>query len=196
MSKSTEKTRRLVGLAIFSALVVILQLLAGSIKIGVFSFSLVLIPIVVGAAVYGPSAGAILGGVFGLVVCINIISGADAGSYILWSAKPVWTILLAMSKGILAGYLAGLTYLAVAKKNITFGVMAAAIVCPIVNTGVFCIGMITVFRETLISWAGGTSLVYFLIVGLIGINFLIEMAVNVVLSPAIVRIIKARRKEA
>jgi hypothetical protein len=65
---------------------------------------------------------------------------------------------------------------------------------PVVNTGIFCLGMITIFRETLISWAGGADLVYFLFIGLIGVNFLVEMAINVVLSPAIVRIISARKK--
>ena len=58
MNNSNGKTRRLAGLALFTAIVVVLQLLGSFIKVGPFAVSLVLIPIVVGAAVYGVSAGA------------------------------------------------------------------------------------------------------------------------------------------
>ena len=58
----------MVGIAVLAALVVVLQLLSSVIKIGTVSITLTLIPIVVGAAFYGPGAGAILGTVFGLVV--------------------------------------------------------------------------------------------------------------------------------
>ena len=51
----------MVGIAVLAALVVVLQLLSSVIKIGTVSITLTLIPIVVGAAFYGPGAGAILG---------------------------------------------------------------------------------------------------------------------------------------
>lgn len=70
-----QKTKTLTGLALFTAIIVVLQLLGSFIKFGPFSISLVLIPIVVGAAVYGPKAGAYLGGVFGVVVLIACIAG-------------------------------------------------------------------------------------------------------------------------
>ena len=54
-----SKTKTLVGVGLFTAIVVVLQLLGGGIRVGsVFSISLVLVPIVVGAAVYGWQAGA------------------------------------------------------------------------------------------------------------------------------------------
>ena len=55
MNNSNGKTRRLAGLALFTAIVVVLQLLGSFIKVGPFAVSLVLIPIVVGAAVYSAS---------------------------------------------------------------------------------------------------------------------------------------------
>ena len=56
------KTKNMVGVALFIAIVVVLQMLGGGIKVGgMFSISLVLIPIVVGAALYGWKAGGILG---------------------------------------------------------------------------------------------------------------------------------------
>ena len=69
----------MVGVALFTAIVVVLQLLGGGIKFGVFSISLVLVPIVVGAAVYGWKAGAFLGFVFGAAV---LFSG-DAADFLV-----------------------------------------------------------------------------------------------------------------
>lgn len=53
---SDKKIKKMVGLAIFTAIVVVLQLLGSFIKVGSFSISLVLIPIVVGAARLRPQA--------------------------------------------------------------------------------------------------------------------------------------------
>lgn len=193
-ARTASKTQRLVGLAILAALVFVLQMISGWIKIGAFSFSLVLIPVVVGGAVYGRKAGAILGGVFGLIVTINTVTGADAGAYILWSARPVVTVLLCMGKGIAAGWLAAVVYWAASKKNRFLGVVLAAIVCPIVNTGIFCLAMVFCFYETLEAWAGGTDVLYYLIFGVVGVNFLLELLVNVVFCPALARVIKVGRK--
>ena len=187
---SVQNTKKLVGMAIFTALVIVLQMLSYYIKIGTFSVTLVLIPVVVGAALYGVGAGAFLGGVFGVVVTIGCISGIDPGGFILWSAKPLLTVLVCIVKGLAAGYLAGLVYRVIARKQQYAGVIAAAIVCPVVNTGVFLLAMVFLFHETLVAWAGGTSLVYYTLIGLTGTNFLLEVVSNIVLSPAAVRIIK------
>ena len=113
----SDKRSENVGLSIFTAIVVVLQLLGSFIKIGTFSFSLVLIPIVVGAAVYGPGAGAFLGGVFGAVVTIACANGSDYGGSILFTANPFLTIFICMLKGILAGAAAGGVYNLAAKKT-------------------------------------------------------------------------------
>lgn len=89
-----QKTKTLTGLAFFTAIIVVLQLLGSFIKFGPFSISLVLIPIVVGAAVYGPKAGAYLGGVFGVVVLIACIAGWDMGGNLMWNANPLLTALV------------------------------------------------------------------------------------------------------
>ena len=138
MNNSNGKTRRLAGLALFTAIVVVLQLLGSFIKVGPFAVSLVLIPIVVGAAVYGVSAGAWLGFVFGVVVTIAVVTGADAGGYIMFSARPVMTVLVCLIKGTAAGYVAGLLYRAIGKKHPLAGVIVAAAAAPVVNTGPWC----------------------------------------------------------
>ena len=190
---SMEETKVLVGMAIFTALVVALQQLAGVIKIGPFSPSLVLVPIVIGAAAYGYRSGAWLGLVFGVLVLIGCITGTDVGGNMMWNHNAFVTALICIVKGVAAGMLAGVVYDMISKKNLILATVAAAVICPVVNTGLFTIGAVAVFRPLLEQWAGGTNLVSYLFLGMIGVNFLIEVGINVLLSPVIVRILKIRK---
>ena len=200
---SLEKTKVLVGMAIFTALVVVLQELAGVIRIGVFTPSLVLIPIVIGAASYGWKSGAWLGLVFGVLVLSACISGTDIGGSAMWNFNPAVTAIICIVKGVAAGTLAGLTYEALHKKSALLAAVAAAVVCPVINTGLFTLGAVAVFKPLLLEWAGGwaaqtgrtgeISLAAYIFLGMIGLNFLVELGINVVLSPVIVRILKIRK---
>lgn len=194
LTKTSSKVNRMVGLAIFIAIVVVLQVLGSFIRFGSFSVSLVLLPIVIGAALYGPAAGAILGGAFSVVVLINTINGTDAGANMLWVANPAMTAAVIMLKGILAGFTAGIVYSAISKKNPYVGVVCAAFISPVVNTGIFLAAMALFFRDTLILWAGDSPLFYYTFIGLAGVNFLLELGVNIVLAPVAVRIIRIGRK--
>lgn len=191
ISTTKSKVNRMVGMAIFVAIVVVLQIVGNFIKVGTFSISLVLVPIVIGAAIYGATAGAVLGGAFGVVVLINCINGTDIGGNMLWLANPAITAVLCLLKGILAGFVAGIVYSAVSKKNVYIGVICAAVICPVVNTGIFITAMIFLFRDTLTLWAGDSNILYYAFIGMAGINFLLEMGVNIVLSPVIIRIVNA-----
>ena len=204
MSKknSLEKTKVLVGMAIFTALVVVLQQLAGVIRIGVFTPSLVLIPIVIGAASYGWKSGVWLGAVFGVLVLAACISGTDLGGSAMWNYDPAVTALICIVKGIAAGAAAGLVYELLHKKSTILATVLAAIVCPVVNTGLFTLGALAVFKPLLLEWAAGwaeqtgrsgVSLLAYVFLGMIGLNFLVEMGINVVLSPVVVRILKIRK---
>ena len=101
-SLTMGKTQRMVGLAIFTAIIIVLQLVSTFIKFGPFSITLAMIPIVVGAAVYGAGAGAYLGGVFSVVVLICCVTGADPGGAVVWNANPFLCIVVCMAKGIAA----------------------------------------------------------------------------------------------
>jgi uncharacterized membrane protein len=184
----------MVTLAIFTALIIVLQFVSNVAKIGPVSITLSLVPIVVGAALFGVSAGAYLGGVFGVVVLLFCITGMDVGGSILWNTSPLVTGLVCLGKGILAGAAAGAVYRSLARRSgRTSAALCAGIVCPLVNTGLFCLAMVLFFRETLTAWAGGSGILYYIIFGLAGVNFVVELAVNLVLSPVIVRILDARR---
>ncbi|MBQ7986842.1 MAG: ECF transporter S component [Clostridia bacterium] len=186
MSKMT--TKNMVLAAILTALVVILQFVGATIKLGPFSISTVLVPIVIGAASCGIGIGAWLGFVFGVIV----LWSGDAAAFL--AVNVVGTILTVLAKGTLCGLLAGVTYKALEKTNKYVAVCAAALVCPIVNTGVFVLGCFAFFMDTITQWAGGTDAVQYIFVAMIGLNFLIETLVNIVLSPVIVRLIDIRKK--
>ena len=197
-SHSHDKLQRMTGLSIFTAVIVVLTVLCTFVRFGPFSITLALAPIVIGAALYGPGAGAYLGSVFGLVVLLTGVFVWDGGTVMyLMSLNALGCVLICIGKSAVAGWISGLLYRLIAKKNIHLGVVAAAIICPIVNTGLFIIGMMLFYMSTLESWAGGQAVIYYVIFGLTGVNFLVELAVNLVLSSGITSIIRysqGRRK--
>ena len=219
-----SKTKKIVGIGLFTAIVLVLQFLGGGIKFGMFSISLVLVPIVVGAAVYGWQAGAWLGFTFGVAV---LLSG-DAAAFL--AVDVVGTVLTVLVKGTAAGLCSGLVYKLVvtlmnkhSKKRMQFiknnygigeccetgmyeyisrnnryvAVIAAAVICPVVNTGVFLLGCVLFFMETVAGWGtavGFENVASYMFLGLAGTNFLIELATNLLLSPVIVRLISYAKK--
>lgn len=198
MKTSTmQKTLRIVQLALLIALVVALQMLSALIPPigGTVSITLTLVPVVVGGILLGKRAGAILGFSFGLIVMINCINGLDIGGSILWNANPFWTALICLLKGTAAGFFSAFFYELICKKNMRVSdgkriaaTVVAAVSAPIINTGLFVCGMFLLFKDILYVWAGGKNVIVYVIVGLAGINFLVEFIVNLILSPAILRI--------
>ncbi|MDR0861524.1 MAG: ECF transporter S component [Oscillospiraceae bacterium] len=190
--KKANGTRKLVLLAMLTAIVVVLQFLGAFIRFGPFSISLVLLPIVVGAALTDPLSGGWLGLVFGAVV---LLSG-DAAAFL--AISPLATVIIVIAKGALAGLAAGFVYKLLEKKNKLVAVVSAAVVAPVVNTGIFLLGCSTAFLPTIKDWAahaGYESVGTFMFLGLVGGNFIFEFLVNVVLSPAIVRLIQYGQKQ-
>ena len=190
-TKSGELTRKLVLGGLLTALVIVLQLLGSFIRFGPFSISLVLVPIVVGAATCGPIVASFLGLAFGVTV---LLSG-DAAAFLAIHAPG--TILVVLAKGLLCAAAAGVVYLLLHRINRTLGVVVAAVVCPIVNTGIFLIGCRLFFWDTVAAWgaaAGFANAAAYAFLGLAGANFLFELAFNLLLSPVIVRLLDIQKK--
>ena len=181
------KTEKIVGIALLSAIVIVLQLVGSFVRFGMFSVSLVLVPIVIGAALYGLSAGMWLGFAFAIAVFIS----QDANTFLVIS--PLGTIVTVLLKGVLAGLFAGLVYKALSKYK-TLAVFAAAVVCPVINTAVFLLGCKLFFMDAISVWAmdAGQNIVKFLFLGLGIINFPFEVAVNILLAPIIVRLLNIK----
>ena len=189
-TKKAFDTRKLVLIALFTAIVVVLQYLGAFIKFGPFSISLVLMPIVVGAALTGIVSGGWLGLVFGFIV---LISG-DAAPFL--AVSPLAAVAVVLVKGAAAGFASGAAYKLFEKKSKTLAAIIAAAVCPIVNTGVFALGVIAFFMPTITAWgeaAGFANGVSFLFIGMITFNFFIELGINIILTPVIIRLVQYGR---
>ena len=189
-----NNVKRMVGIGLLMALVIVLQLIPIP-PVGGFPISLVLIPIVMGAAMYGPAAGAILGAAFGIIVFINCVTGADPGGAMVFQANPALCFIVVLAKGTLAGLASGLVYKLVSRWNAYVAMLCAAIVCPVVNTGIFVACMLLFFVDVLSAWAAGADLVGYILTGLILANFVPELIINVVFSPAGQRIIHMFKKK-
>ncbi len=187
-----EKNRNYVstitGLGILTAMVVVLQLLSSVIKFGPFSITLALTPIIVGGALYGVFGGAWLGFVMGATV---LLSG-DATAFLTVNAAG--TILTVLLKSTSAGLNAALRYRALEKKNKYVASVVAGITAPIFNTGIFLIGTALFFLDTINSWAGQTPIGEYIVFGMIGANFIVELLVNLSLSIVTVTIIDHAKK--
>ncbi len=191
-NKKTEQVKKLTLMALLTALVAVLAYLGGFIKLGSFaSINLTLVPVVVGAALYGPAAGAWLGGV-------------SAATFFLTADSAFWlglsipgTIITVLVKGIMAGLCAGLVFNLLKNKNKYIAVIASAIVAPVVNTGIFIGGCFVFFIDAVqdMAAAQGKSLWAYILIFFIGLNFVFELLANIILSPAILRIINIRNKK-
>ncbi len=192
MNKKRMSVEVLTLTALLTALVIVLQFAGAFIRFGLFQVSLVLVPIVIGAATCGSMAGAWLGFVFGMVVLLN----GDAAAFL--TIDPLGTVITVLLKGALCGLASGLVYKAFEKKNRLVAVLLAAIVCPVVNSGVFLLGCFTFFYDTILLWAASSehseSIAKYFVFGLGLINFPIEFAINLVLSPIVVRLLDIRTK--
>ena len=199
-----NKIKMMVQLTMLIALVVVLQVVSAMIPPigGTVSITLTLIPVVVGAILFGKKGGFILGFTFGLIVMINCISGMDPGGHMLWNINPFFTMLICLVKGIAAGLVPALLYEAIRGKKAEIGngrkyvsSLLAAVSAPLVNTGLFVCGMLLFFTDTLQAWAGGTPIASYILFGLAGVNFIVEFAINIVLTPAIIRIVDVVRNK-
>lgn len=194
MTNTKQTVLRLVQLGLLSGLIILLQTVIVIPMPGSLTLSLVLVPIVVGAVLYGAKAGALLGGVFGVLVSVMAVQGQlGALTNMMVAYNPFLTVAVCMLKGVGAGWLAGLVNGWFQKRPL-IGIFAAAAVAPIVNTGIFLLGMFTVFHGVLVEVAAGANLLSFAIVALVGFNFVIEFAANLLLAPAISSIVKAVRR--
>ena len=190
-----QSVLRMTELAILTAIVILLQCFGGMLKLSVLGAeaNFVLIPIAIGAILLGPLAGAWLGFVAGLIVLIFGITGAVPFTNFLFLAHPLLTSLICIVKTTAAGFVAGIVYRALARRNEYAAVFLSSVLVPIVNTGLFILGSFTVL-DALTLMAEGKNVLTFLFTVVIGINFFLEFGLNLVLAPAIERVITTVRK--
>ena len=192
---NSQRVKKLVGLATLTALVVGLQFLSNYVSFGSISITLALIPIAMGAILYGPLAGLFLGAVMGAIVI-----AAPSTQAVFMPVNPAATIILCLLKTAIAGLVSGLLFKLFAfiakkqndvkKKKILFaaGIIVAALVVPVINTGLFIVGASIFFMDLF-----GNFIT--IIDAVITTNFLVEFLVSAILSPALVTLVKVLTRQ-
>ena len=114
MEKSRKDTRWMVSVALMAAIVILLaNTPLGMIQLPIIKATTVHIPVIIGAVLLGPSAGAILGGVFG--IC-SMISNTTAPTLLSFAFSPflaedllgvVKTLWIGIGCRLLIGVVAG-----------------------------------------------------------------------------------------
>ena len=187
--KELFSAKELTGIAVLLALVIVLQAFGGTVVIGAVQLNFTLIPIVLGAIVFGAGVGAFLGFACGVVVLVQVIMGAVPFYALIWANDPIATVLTCTVKTTAAGALAGWLYALLSKKNERAALFVASGLVPVINTAIFILGCLCM-TNSVYGMAGGQNVLVFILVGLVTFNFFIEFAVNLLVAPALQRVIQ------
>ena len=185
--RNQQLTRRIALVGLLTAAVTVFSYIRIPL-VSTATVTLVLPLVVIGAVLCGPIVGA------WLTVIPAIISFSEASLFMAYSlGGTVATLIL---KGILAGFAAGMVYKLLARKRQKMAVALAAAVAPIVNSGVFLLGCYIFLWPELVELAAENSVgIGMLLFGLVGMNFIVELILNLALTPAVFRIVKLGEKK-
>ncbi len=182
MNSKFFTTKNVAFLGILTALLIVLNLLSTVFKV-ITNVNLTLIPIVLGALLLGVRGGFILGGISGLMTFLFGVFGVDPFTNTLFVNSPVLTFLTCVVKITVAGGIAGWIYDLLKTKNKYVAVFVASALVPVINTALFIVGALTMYNVIATNYS--QDVLYFLVITCAGINFLIELAINLVVAPAI-----------
>ena len=190
--------KRVALLGILIGLVIVLQLFASAIPMFGVTLNFSLIPIALAGIMLGALGGTIVGFVCGLVVFITMaVLGQEPSTAFLFQTNPVILTIMCIGKTTLAGTVSGLLYGLISKGNQTVAVWVSSLVIPIVNTGVYMLGMVLMKSSVadflgLDTFTAGT--VFAVVFGIIWLNFVLEIVINTIFTPAVYSVVKVLDK--
>ena len=179
MNKNKFSTKYLVEMALLVAIILLMAFTPiGYIKTAGLEITLIVVPVAVGAVTLGPTAGAILGGVFGITSFIQCFGMSQFGALLL-GINPFLTFLVCVPTRILMGWLTGLIFAALYKSPAKkFSYYVASLACPLLNTfffmGFLCLFFYnTDYIQGIVSSLGVSNPVVF-VAAFVGVQGLIE----------------------
>lgn len=187
-----SQAKKLTYFAVLTALTIALQLLGNTVRIGVVTLNFSLIPIVLAAIILGVWYGTALGAITGLIILFHCgILGADGFTNVLFATDPVVIVLVCVVKTALAGAMSAWLFKWLNKYNGLVATIAAAGIVPIINSGVFILGMLCIIPSLYNAGflAEGANAFAGIVIGFVGLNFVFEFALNVIVAPALFRVI-------
>lgn len=184
--------RYLTQLAILVAVELVMKLIGlGSVPVGPLYMSFLTVPIAVGAIILGPMAGAILGGVFGIVSFLDAIKSASVMTSALLAVSPLHTFILCFGMRVLMGTCVGWVYRAAERLRAkpAVGCFAASLAAPVLNTLFFMGYLVLAFYNTdyvqsLVAAKGAVNPLMFVVL-LVGVQGVVEAIVCSVAGTAI-----------
>ncbi len=193
----SQKTMVLVQTGVLAALMFLLDVTGlGYLKFGLaVEITIMMIPVIIGAIVCGPSSGAVLGGVFGLTSFLQAVMGKSAFGVFMLELSPVGTFFLCMVPRILVGLLAGFLFSALRKIDKTkLWSFAVTSLCGALMNTVFFMGMLVLlfwnndtFLTTMQSWGLATDHLFPFLAAFVGTNGLIEAVVCFLVGAALAK---------
>ena len=189
--KKFLNTKSIVITGLLLALEIILQIIGNYLQIGIVNINLSLVPVVLAGILCGPFSAAILGFFNGIIVLFSPSTLA-----VFMPISPLGTVLVCLLKCTIAGILSALVFMLFEKKLPLVGLILASLVVPIVNTGLFVAGCFIFFQDFLNAGVSETfpNVGAFLIFGVIGWNFIFEVAFTLILSTMIGAILLKREE--
>ena len=182
--KNPFTVRNMPYIAILLAIEIVLQFIGNTIAFGPVSINLSLIPITLGAILFGPWVGLLLGFMNAVFVLLA------PSTAVFYNVTIAGTIATCIIKSSAAGFIGGLVYMLLNRKNNLVATIVTSILVPVINTGLFAVACITLFKPFLEQYNTGFTNIYeFLFIGVIGWNFIFEVSVSAVLIYPIYRII-------
>lgn len=186
MSKKSKLSNHTLT-AMFIAIILLMDFTPlGYITTGLFSITLMTVPVALGAICSGIAGAAVLSFVFGLTSFLQAFGIGffiDSSAAILFTEKPLSYTVLCFIPRIAAGIFASLIFKAFEKFDKT-GITAKAVssaVVPITNTVLFMSFYIMLYKDTVL--AGKTFMTVFL--SAITLNFFIELLATVLISTSV-----------
>lgn len=189
----------IVGTAIFSAVVAIISFLP--IRTLGLEITLSMVPVAVGAICFGPAAGAILGGVFGLVSFLQCLGWSPFGAALL-AIDPLYTFLVCVPTRILAGWLTGLIFKLFNRSKKGWvretGFPVASFAAALLNTVLFMSTLVLCFYNTdfiqgFVTQLGALNPFLFVVL-FVGINGVVELIAGFILAAPASRAVTAALK--
>ena len=177
-------TKKLVACALLIAIIIIMSFTPlGYLKIGPLSITFLTVPVMIGAIILGPAAGAALGLTFGLTSYFQAMSGSSPLGALMFATNPFLAFVVCVIPRVLVGLFCGLIFKgmkkAFGKSFASFAV--AAFSAPVLNTVLFMSTLLICFWNTLMSQdsiravfekSGGNIVVFVAL--FVGINALVE----------------------
>jgi len=192
------KTKYLVELAVLVAILLLLELTGlGYIKTGFLEFTVMQVPVAIGAILLGPAAGAVLGGVFGLTSFWECF-GKSAFGAILLGVNPLSTFVVCFVPRVLMGWLCGLIFRGFfrASGGKIWSYFAASLCGALLNTALFMSALMLLFGNSdyILKLRNGASVLKF-VVAMVGVQGLLEAVICCVLGAVISRALYKMTRE-